>query len=376
MKLTDAEIRRAVGAGKAAVLSDGNGKGTGRLVLIIRVHKRVTAEWYIRVQRDGKRSSVKVGSYPEISLSGAREAYKLHQEGIAQGKPVRAAVSSPNGSLEDLFTGYLVTLEGRASYSDAKVCLGRMAEAMGKHRPANSITTADIVAFLRPIYQRGTVRMADKYRAFIRAAYGWGMGAEADYRTAMNARFRIVVNPAAPIPAEGVAVGTRVVTVDELRELFRWMDNRTTHRAIRAIVFSGLRPSEVVSIHSSMISDGLITWSTTKNGKPHTLPWWGGEFQGWLFPSEFNPETHVDVGTVYSALWRHGAGFSLRDLRRTWKTLAGEAGISKELRDIWQNHSRSDVSSVHYDRYQYLPEKREVLRLWSEWFAQKIENPA
>jgi len=80
---------------------------------------------------------------------------------------------------------------------------------------------------------------------------------------------------------------------------------------------------------------------------------------------------------VYSVLWRYCSRmkiepFNLRDLRRTWKTLAGEAGISKELRDIWQNHARSDVSSVHYDRYQYLPEKREVLRLWSEWWEKRI----
>ncbi len=42
----------------------------------------------------------------------------------------------------------------------------------------------------------------------------------------------------------------------------------------------------------------------------------------------------------------------------------GEIGISKELRDRLQNHAFQDVSSKHYDRYSYLPEKRRALEAW------------
>jgi hypothetical protein len=49
-----------------------------------------------------------------------------------------------------------------------------------------------------------------------------------------------------------------------------------------------------------------------------------------------------------------------RALRRTWKTLAGKAGIPKEIRDRIQNHALHDVSSRSYDRWHYLPEKRQV----------------
>ena len=42
----------------------------------------------------------------------------------------------------------------------------------------------------------------------------------------------------------------------------------------------------------------------------------------------------------------------------------GELGISKELRDRIQNHAFQDVSSKHYDRYSYLPEKRKALEIW------------
>jgi hypothetical protein len=56
--------------------------------------------------------------------------------------------------------------------------------------------------------------------------------------------------------------------------------------------------------------------------------------------------------------------FVARDIRRTCKTLMGELGISKEIRDRLQNHALNDVSSKHYDRYSYLPEKKDALRKW------------
>lgn len=58
------------------------------------------------------------------------------------------------------------------------------------------------------------------------------------------------------------------------------------------------------------------------------------------------------------------AHFIPRDFRRTCKTLMGELGIAKDLRDRLQNHALNDVSSKHYDRYEYLPEKRRALELW------------
>jgi integrase len=56
-----------------------------------------------------------------------------------------------------------------------------------------------------------------------------------------------------------------------------------------------------------------------------------------------------------------------RDLRRTWKTLAGKAGLSKEIRDRLQNHTLQDVSSKSYDRWNYMPEKRAAMTKWDKF---------
>lgn len=44
-----------------------------------------------------------------------------------------------------------------------------------------------------------------------------------------------------------------------------------------------------------------------------------------------------------------------------------ETGIEKEMRDRLQHHAMRDVGSMHYDRYDYLPEKRAAMKLWSVW---------
>jgi hypothetical protein len=77
----------------------------------------------------------------------------------------------------------------------------------------------------------------------------------------------------------------------------------------------------------------------------------------------------VSANTLYSFMWRQRERDVIpmvtnRDLRRTWKTLAGQAGVSKEIRDRLQNHTLQDVSSKSYDRWNYMPEKRPGMEKW------------
>jgi hypothetical protein len=66
--------------------------------------------------------------------------------------------------------------------------------------------------------------------------------------------------------------------------------------------------------------------------------------------------------------------FIPRDIRRTVKSRMGELGLSKEIRDRLHNHALHDVSSKHYDRYDYLPQKKQAMDSWTEWLINTIEN--
>ncbi len=53
---------------------------------------------------------------------------------------------------------------------------------------------------------------------------------------------------------------------------------------------------------------------------------------------------------------------------------AGQAGLSKEIRDRLQNHTLQDVSSKsYYHRWTYMPEKRAAMKKWNI-FVQAMLN--
>lgn len=65
--------------------------------------------------------------------------------------------------------------------------------------------------------------------------------------------------------------------------------------------------------------------------------------------------------------------FAPKACRKTFKTLgAKHAKISKELRDKIQGHADSDVSSRHYDHYDYLDEKRAAMQVWCDWLERVV----
>jgi integrase len=394
--LTDGTIRNAIKrvekTQKQKTLTDGEGRGTGRLVLILKpMPTRVTAEWMAQQWRSGRRTKSKIGSYPAVLLSEAREIFRCDfAEVILKGSSIKIAGDTRPGTVADLFEAYIANLKetGKSSWPDAEANLNKAADILGRTRPARDVSPDDVLGILRPIYERGARAMADHMRSYIRSAYSWGLKAELDYRSTSPRRFKLVHNPAAGIPTELKTVGTRWLDEDEFVRLYRWLEypDAPVHppytRAVRIIMLTGQRVEEIARLHRDQWDreERIIDWSKTKNGKPHAIPVpkLAADLinsiipneHGWFFPSAMNPVVPVSAGTLYSFMWRQRERAIIpvvtnRDLRRTWKTLAGKAGVPKEIRDRIQNHALQDVSSKNYDRWTYIPEKRAGMEKWN-----------
>jgi integrase len=96
----------------------------------------------------------------------------------------------------------------------------------------------------------------------------------------------------------------------------------------------------------------------------------------WLFPHKDRLQPRK-ADALYQAVHRFCPAnsiepFAPRDCRRTFKTLAGSIGINLELRNRLQGHAMTDVGSVHYDRWGYLPEKRQAMETWTAWLYQVL----
>lgn len=65
--------------------------------------------------------------------------------------------------------------------------------------------------------------------------------------------------------------------------------------------------------------------------------------------------------------------FPMGDLRRTSETHMAALGISSDMRAQIQSHRLGGVEARHYDRHDYMPEKRAALKKWSRRFRISLE---
>jgi hypothetical protein len=277
-------LKRVEKSRKQESLTDGEGRGTGRLALILKpMPTRVTAEWMVQQWRDGKRTKSKIGSYPAMSLSEAREIFKRDfAEVIQKGSSIKIAGDARASTVADLFEAYVKNLKdaGKSSWSEAEKGLNKIADVLGRKRLARDISPDDVLGVIRPIYDRGKPAMADHVRSYIRSAYSWGIKSEHDYRNASPRRFKLVNNPAAGIPTEPKVVGTRWLDDNEYVTLYRWLECPDTPvhppytRAVRILMLTGQRVEEIAKLHIDQwdANERIIDWSKTKNGKPHAIP--------------------------------------------------------------------------------------------------------
>lgn len=398
----DAEIKKCTAE---KLLNDGSaGRGAGSLLLRIRVHgKMKSATWIATWKRAGKRGRKIIGRYPAMSLAAARDEFKAVSAQIAAGKnPHRQAVlASMRPTVETLFTSYVAHLKARgaraASHIEHVLLLGKYnaADALGRDTLAADVTPTDIRAPLAAAAKRGALRTADILRTYLSSAFGWGMKSANDYTTEDAFDWGIETNPVAAIPKDARAnkARDRNLSPAELRKFWRAIPGGAAGEAIRLMILCGQRVQETLRVDGCEIDLDRALWmmpaAKTKGGKhPHTLPLPPLAVEifttlkqlhgdGPLFPARTGSKRdRMGMLAVSHAV----AGmtcvrdFQARDLRRTWKSRAHDAGVDRFTRDLIQQHAKNDTGSKHYDMADYLPQMQEAMTKWQTWLNEHVIN--
>jgi integrase len=421
--ITEAAIKAAMkklpATGKKSVeLRDGGARGGGRLVVAIRMRDQTfTAEWYAVWWRDEARKTLKIGVFPDMTVAEARQSFqKDYAPQILAGlDPVgpKARRERRGVTVKDLFDGYVAHLKGQGKPSHKManhVLLGNLGAVndLGKTKRAADVTVEDIREHLASIYDRGAIVLARDARAYLHAAYAWALTSANTYTSDVGRTdWGIKVNPVSAIPTdrseEANRAGDRHLTPAELRQFWQWLDSRQEQYVaapvLMLIAATGQRVTEILQLTDTAYdrAEKMLDWSKTKNGMPHAIPLppqavtlldgvvKRPKARPMLFPHVTKPGESASVAAIEKMVKRYLKDhpdvprFTPRDLRRTWKTLSGAAGISKEDRDRLQNHARNDISSRHYDRYDYLTEKRAAMETWSAYLDRilsgQLDNP-
>jgi integrase len=427
-----AAMRAAPRSGKTAIeLKDDGARGEGRLAMIVRVGtERVSTEWYAVWYVGGRRRMAKMGSYPTLSTADARKSFREnYAPAISKGEePARPRKRREAGkTVEDLFNAYCDNLDAQGKSSivarnfllrapqatsgrapaGSRVC--GAAHAIGAERRPGDIKSKDIIPHLKSIHDRGSIGAAASSRAYISAAFSFAMSTANSYSSAGGGvDWNVNFNPVTAIPfdTDSKKVGTRHLSPEEFRQLWFWLQGWPSLAApvVLTCMATGQRPTEILCLTKDQDTadayaaervrlgvysprEEMLDWAKTKNKQPHALPLCKQALaildgipdrtSSLLFPHARDDKQCMTISGPQQLIERYlkehpkVAHFTSRDLRRTWKTLAGAAGLSKEIRDRLQNHANSDVSSRHYDRYDYLVEKRAAMKVW-EAYLDKI----
>ena len=266
---------------------------------------------------------------------------------------------------------------------------------MGPSRPAASITADDLTPPIKVLYDRKKLHFAEFVRTCLRAAFQHALKSKHDVSsTACGIDWGLKVNPVDYIKRiETKRARDGALSPAEYRHLYHWLDHLSARRryriyahAVMLMMATGQRPSEILCLTPSHYdqSEVSLAWATTKNGRPHQIPI-GRQARsliermepnaaGLYFPRQKKWDEPMIVDSAATIVEKYiretGAEhFQLRDLRRSWKSLAADANISKEACDRLQNHAFRDVASLHYDRSDHWVMKCDAVDRWSDVMA-------
>lgn len=401
-------------------------RGRGQGVFVARVLGNKDVDFYFKYFVNGKEKSKKIGRYGNIqgqlTLAQAKSEFRklsaiygsgidpkiLEQENtqkLAKEKNDQDEIERKKqmqGSLGQLSEFYLAHLKkntGEIHFRNVRNAFKKDLFIISPDTKASDITKRDIIQILHVITERGSEIMANRMRSYLSAMFQYGIFFDDSVESiTRQTQFFIQSNPVTTVQkvVKNEKEGNRSLTRDEVKIFWRALDRSEMSvlrvNAFKLMLLTGSRVGEMAGLRWDEIdySEKIINLSSerTKNKLPHIIPINNGmlEIIGnnprlhdiYLFPAANNVEPQK-VDGFSQAITRllkkiNIDKFSPRDLRRTFKTLAGEAGLSKEIRDRLQNHSHQDVSSLHYDRYDYLKEKREALEIWNDYLMGIVNN--
>ncbi|KAL0630317.1 hypothetical protein Q9L58_010836, partial [Maublancomyces gigas] len=322
--LTDKQIRSLKPGPADYTISDQRGsRGAG--VLVVKVKTSGIKELYhVRYIQQKKRRK-KLGNWPDLSLSDARQLCSAASETDASG-----------GSMAVLLESYVAKLkaEGAASHDDVKWSFKKYVtdpHPVVAQLPASLVEPGHIKDILSKMIQDGVTTFTNRNdwekpgeRALSTTELGtlWNLlPEELSLVTSELIKFLIATGGQRP---------TQLLTSD--RSMYH-----KDHVLIRdAKGKAGERTAHAVPLNELALGClERLSMITAKDAYP---------FSG----KDLTESIHTNslsraVTKLYSRHTKEFSGpFTLRDIRRTCKTLMGVAGISKEIRDRIQGHAFSD----------------------------------
>ena len=358
---------------------DGNG-------LYLVVKPSGAKSWVLRTVVHGRRCDIGLGGFPLVSLAEAREAaFDNRKLARAGGDPLALKRRSDIPVFEEAARTVIdihkpTWRDGGKSAGQWKSSLRQYAFPRLAGRPVDTITTADVMAVLLPIWTEKT-ETARRVRQRISAVMKWAVAQ--GYRGD---------NPA------GDAIAAALPKVVDKRRHFRAIHHTKAGDAIQAIrvsqtspaarlafeflVLTAARSGEVRGATWSEIDMGAATWTIPgdrmKGGREHRVPLSGralavldearalDDGSGLVFPAPAGRKPMSD-STLSKLLRELGINAVPHGFRSTFRDWCSEsARVPRELAEACLAHVVRGVEGA-YARSDLLDRRRKLMARWSAY---------
>ena len=385
----------AAGDQKAIALGGYDEEGTKGLTL---AQARDRAGKLSKLYRNGVRD---LHEHLDRERQAAERARQAEQETAR-----RAAEDAQRGTLLQLLTAYVGHLErqGKQATRDVRSIFEthvlKAAPDLAERKAAD-LSVEDLVALVGKLVEAGKGRTADKLRSYLRAAYQLAVESKTNPAAPLALRgYGIRVNPIASISAlsQFNRVRDRVLSGPELGAFLRRVEGLPASAQKDALQLllhlGGQRPMQLLRMKAADVdlSADTVTLYDGKGARTqarvHVLPLVkeahtilerrlaGAPFGAPLFSTDsqhaMRHETvSVLVADLSAAMLKADPRearetFQLRDLRRTCETMLAALKVSSDVRAQLQSHGLGGVQQRHYDRHDYMLEKRQALLKWAK----------
>lgn len=406
-KAIKAAIKAAGATGKPKKISDGGG-------LVLEARPNGGGWWRCRYWLDGKEGMLSVGTYPEVSLSKARERRAELRAQVAAGmdpskarkddRTVKAAADEAGalaaaglpvpGTFEHTARDWHTRMTPGWAPGHAVKVLSLLERDLFPYigtTKLSDLTPPAMLGHFRRIEARGAVETAYRARGIAGNVFRYGIQhGHCTSDPTRDLKGAIVIPPQEHRAA--------VTDPAKLGEMLRAIDGYQGTPVVRAalalapLVF--LRPGELRKAEWSEIDLDAATWTIASermkgrvkdkaDGPDHVVPLapqavailrdlhpltGAGKF---VFPHPLTPERCMSENAVLGALRRMGFGpeeATGHGFRATARTLAAERlGVDPQVIEAQLAHRVPDVLGRAYNRTLYLEQRRDLMTRWADY---------
>jgi integrase len=342
-----------------------------------------------------------LGTYPELSLTKARERAKAAMRTAAAGDDPGRAVEQdrPVRDTVEQIVAEFMERHAKAHNRDWRRTQSifdlDVLPVWGK-REITSIRKRDCIELIDAAAARTSPVTANRARAAVHKLFNWAVG-----------RDIVESNPMQAVPRPGRENSRdRYLSDDEIARFWRGCDDLGPAFAarFRLLLVTGQRKREVGAARWEEFDLTKKIWTVpaerAKNGTANEVPLSalaieildtirprGGAATGFVFPSTTLPgrlaarvdkmKRRLDRAMEIEDEGEAVSGWWLHDLRRTASTGMARLGVAPHIIERVLNHAKGEISGVAkvYNRHAYVEEKRAALEAWASSIARIVHPP-